>query len=289
MNKLLSIILLIITFNFSYSQKLLTSWSQQNIENYTKEMYDKAQKLTSTELLNKNLNDKSWSEIFLTLNASVNNYSKDTNYLNSLANQLTNETETKIEGTSRLIIWDRIISKDIIFEGKGLVIDNELFTVSGRANQILQNLTKKNFGNVSINSTEKELKNIKKNWLNYLSNKVVEEYKPVEFKNSKIPEISSLNAVNALIISLQDNSIKESITKKCLKNVYNLDELPKEKGSSASYCNPDTYTYAYLGMLFGDEKTDESKNANWWLNFWNENYKNLFWDSEKGIYVTKNK
>jgi len=287
MKKDLFLILLILCSYNSFSQKLLVSWSQQNIENYTKEMYDEAQKLTSAELLNKNLNDKSWSAVFLTLNASVNNYVNDNDYLNSLANQITNKTETKLEGTSRLIIWDRITSKDIIFEGKGLVINNDLFTVSGRANQILQNLTKKNFGYVTINSTEKELENIKKNWLNYLSNKNVEEFKTVEYKNSKIPEISSLNAVNALIISLQDNSIKEMITKKCLKNVYNLDELPKEKGSSASYCNPDTYTYAYLGMLFGDEKTDESKNANWWLNFWNVNHNNLVWNSEKGIYIIK--
>jgi len=288
MNKQI-LILLVITFNFSYSQKLLTSWSQQNIENYTKEMYDEAQKLTSADLLVKNLNDKSWSAVFLTLNASINNYSKDNVYLNSLANQITDKTETKLEGTSRLIIWDRIVTKDIIFEGKGLVIDNDLFTVSGRANQILQNLTKKNFGYVTINSTEKELKALKKKWLSYLSKKNVEEFKPFDYKNSKIPEISSLNAVNALIISLQDNSTKEAITKKCLKNVYKLDEMPKDKGSSANYCNPDTYTYTYLAMLFGDEKTDESKNADWWLNFWNENHKNLVWNSEKGIYIIKQK
>ena len=79
------------------------------------------------------------------------------------------------------------------------------------------------------------------------------------------------------------------VLQKCLKNVYNLDELPKEKGSSASYCNPDTYTKAYLAMLFGDEKLDESKNAIWWLKFWNENYKNIVWSSEKGIYLIEQK
>ena len=106
-----------------FSQKLLVSWSQQNIENYTKEMYDDAQKLTSTELLVKNLNDKSWSNVFLTLNASVNNYSKDSTYLKGLTNQISNSKETILEGTSRLIIWDRIISGDILFEGKGLIIN----------------------------------------------------------------------------------------------------------------------------------------------------------------------
>lgn len=287
MKTTISIIIFLLCFNFSYSQKLLTSWSQQNIENYTKEMYDEAQKLSSTELLEKNLKDNYWSEVFLTLNASVNHHTRDTSYLKSLTNQLTNKTETKLKGTSRLIIWDRISNGDITFEGKGLVIDNDLFTVAGRANQILQNLTSKNFGYVTINSSEKELETLKNKWKDYLDGKSVEEFKPEEFKNSKILEINSLSAVKALIISLQDTPIKQQITKNCLKNVYKLDEMPKEKGSSASYCNPDTYTFSYLGMLFGDKKFDESKNAKWWLDFWNKNQENLLWNSEKGIYEVK--
>lgn len=121
-----------------------------------------------------------------------------------------------------------------------------------------------------------------------MANKAIEEYKSVEYKNSKIPEISSLTAVEALITSLQDNSIKDLITKSCLKKVYKLDEMPKEKGSSASYCNPDTYTFSYLGMLFGDKTFDETKNAKWWQNFWDTNHNNLVWNDETGIYVVKN-
>ena len=134
------LVLLTICSYKSFSQKLLTSWSQQNIENYTKDMYDQAQMLTASELLTKNLIDQSWSAVFLTLNASVNNFSKDSIYLRALANQIDNDAGTKLQGTSRLIIWDRIINSDIIFEGKGLVIDNDLFKVAGRANQILQSL-----------------------------------------------------------------------------------------------------------------------------------------------------
>lgn len=288
MNKSFFLLLLTLCSYTSFSQRLLTSWSQQNIENYTKEMYDEAQKLTTSQLLTKNLNDKSWSAVFLTLNASINNYSKDSTYLKALAEQVANNTETKLEGTSRLIIWDRIITGDITFEGKGLVVDNDLFKVGGRANQILQNLTKKNFGFVTINSTNKELEEMKSKWLNFLSNKTVEEYKSVEYKNSKIPEISSVTAVHALIISLQDNSKKDLITKSCLKKVYQLDEMPKEKGSSASYCNPDTYTFSYLGMLFGDKTYDETKDAKWWQNFWDTNHNKFAWNSESGIYEVKN-
>jgi len=204
-----------------------------------------------------------------------------------LAEQLTNKTETKLKGTSRLIIWDRISNGDITFEGKGLVFDNDLFTVAGRANQILQNLTNKNFGFVTINSNDKELETLKNKWIDHLENKPVEEFKPDEFKNSKIPEVSSLSAVKALIISLQDNPKKEQITKTCLKNVYKLDEMPTDKNLSAMYCNPDSYTFACLGLIFGDEKVDKSKNAKWWLNFWNENQNKLSWNDRKGIYEVK--
>lgn len=283
--KKLIILLILITFGQElYSQKLLTSWSQQDIENYTREMYDNAQMLTTTELLTKNINDDSWSSVFLTLNASVNNYKDNNEYLIALAKQITNIEETKLKGTSRLIIWDRIITGDITFEGKGLIIFNDLFKVCGRANQLLQNLTNKNFGFVNINSTEEELTKLQERWINYLSDKVVQEFNPIEYPNAKIPEVSSLNAVQALIISLQDNPKKDAITKNCLKNVYKLDEMPKEKVSSASYCNPDTYTFGYLGMLFGDEKIDEKKDSKWWLEFWTENHEKLKWNNDSGIY-----
>lgn len=270
-----------------FSQRLLTSWSQQNIENYTKEMYDDAQKLSASQLLEKNLKDQYWSEVFLTLNASINNFQKDTEYQKSLVNQITNQNVTKLKGTSRLIIWDRIASGEITFEGKGLVFENDLFSVAGRANQILQSLTRRNFGYVSVNSTEKDLIILRNKWLDFLNGKSVEDFKADDFKNSKIPEISSLQTVKALIISLQDNSEKDKITKNCLSRIYKLNEMPKEKDSPAVYCNPDTYTFAYLTMLFGEEKRDESKDSKWWMNFWIENQNKLIWNSEKGIYKIK--
>jgi len=90
MNKNLIVALLTFLCSNSYSQKRFLSWGQQNIENYTKEMYDEAQGLSTLDLLSKNINDKSWSGIFLTLNTSLKNYSKDNNYLKELANQITN-------------------------------------------------------------------------------------------------------------------------------------------------------------------------------------------------------
>lgn len=283
-------LLLLISWNVKtvYAQKVLLSWSPQNITNYTKEMYDAAQQLTAAQLLEKNLQDSSWSEIFLTLGASVNNYEKDTNYLRSLAEQITNTTETKLKGTSQLIIWDRIITGDIIFEGKGLVIENDLFTVAGRANQLLQNLCDRNLGYISVKSTPKDLEIMKEQWLAHLNNERTETFRRTEMINAKIPEISSLSAVHALIISLQTSVEKEQITNDCLKTVYKLDKMPGDKNDPAQNCNPDRYTFGYLGILFGDEKTDETKNAEWWLNFWAKHKDKLSWDIDKGIYTVNN-
>lgn len=162
MRKYLLIFILAGCFGNSYSQKVLVSWGQNTIENYTKDMYDAAQKLSPAELLTKNLEANSWSGVFLVLNASINNYAKEATYLKALAGQLTNRTETKLTGTSRLIIWERISSGDILFEGKGLVIENDLFRVAGRANQLLQSLAKKNFGTVTMQTSDQELAELQK-------------------------------------------------------------------------------------------------------------------------------
>jgi len=92
-----ALFIVLFCFQLSFSQKLLMSWSQQNIENYTEDMYNEAQKLSPAQLLEKNKNAVYWSEVFLTMNASVNNYKEDKEYLKSLANQITDIKETKIE------------------------------------------------------------------------------------------------------------------------------------------------------------------------------------------------
>ena len=282
MNKIVIIILVLCCSFNTYSQQVLMSWSQQSIEGLTKDKYDVAQKLTSEQLLQKNLTDETWCDVFLTLNASVNHQSSNKQYLAGLADQITNNKETSLKGTSRLIIWERVITGEIIFEGKGLVIDNDLFKVCGRANQLLQNLTKKNFGYVLIGTTEKELSALKNKWQDFLAGKPVEEFKPAELPKAKIPELTSLTALRALIVSLKDNPRKQEIIKNCLKKVYNLDEMPSDKSSTARLCNPDAYTFGFLGMLTGEKDFDESKAAEWWEKFWNDNKDHLIWDNETG-------
>jgi hypothetical protein len=280
-------ILLLLVLNKAFCQSILVSWSQQNIEGLTKEKYDEAQHLSVEQLVEKNLKDASWCDVFLTLNASVNNYRDNKLYLEKAVNQITVDQEVKLIGTSRLIIWDRIVSNDILFEGKGLVIHNDLFKVSGRANEILQNLTGKNFGYVTSYSSKKDIVELRKRWMDYLSNKEIKEIIPAIQPNAKIAEISSLSAFHAMIVSLNDNPKKNEIVKKCLNNIYQLEKMPDDEASPAQYCNPDRYTFAYLSMLIGDDKFDKSKDAKWWNAFWSKNKNNLSWNSSRGFYEVK--
>ena len=47
-----------------------------------------------------------------------------------------NGKETKLAGTKRLIVWERITSGEILFEGMGREIDDDVFRVAGRANWV---------------------------------------------------------------------------------------------------------------------------------------------------------
>jgi hypothetical protein len=218
----LVIAILVCCFSETYSQKMLMAWGQKDIEGWTKEKWELSQTLTVKQLLDRNLTAGSWGDFFAILNASINNYTTNQEYLNNLVEQITDMTETHLKGTRRLIIWERIISGDIIFEGKGLIIENDIFKVGRRANEILQSLTKKNFGYVSINSTEQDLLGLKNKWLDFFADLPVEEFIRQEYKNAKMDDIASMNAFQALVISVQDNPIKAAITKNCLKTVYNL-------------------------------------------------------------------
>jgi hypothetical protein len=263
---------------------ILFSWSPTDLTGMTKEKFDNAKKWTTKDILNKNLETISWPDTYLLLIAA-NQYKDDKDFIKDLIKQLGNNSEVKLQLTRRLIIWERITHGDILFEGKGMQIDDDLFKVAGRANFILRNITKHNFGLIAINSTTNDLNSLQTKWLEYVDGKKVEEYKkPFESKEKGLDEIKSLSALEALIYSLKSSIEKEALTKTCLKNIYNLDEMPKEKGSSASYCDPDTYTFSLLGILTGDKTFDEKKNYEWWLKWWEENKEKLTWNKEKGIF-----
>src|SRR5690554_607329 len=279
------IILMLIISNSAISQSRLMAWGMDDVEGLTEQVFNNARKINAEQWLIENKNAETWKDVFLAIN-NVAEHKTNKELLLGFAEQITDTTTTKLKGTSRLIIWDRILTKDIIFEGKGIVVENDLFTVAGRANQILQSALGKNFGYVTIDTDYKALQKLREKWINTIQGKKVEEWKKpnLNYENT-IEEITNLKAFEAIILSIQPSAEKELITSNCLKNIYQLDEMPENPGSEA-FCNPDTYSYSYLGMLIGEKPVDKSKDYKYWKKFWEENKNSLKWDNEKGYYVT---
>lgn len=276
---------MLIISNSAISQSRLMAWGMDDVEGLTEQVFNNARKINAEQWLIENKNAETWKDVFLAIN-NVAEHKTNKELLLGFAEQITDTTTTKLKGTSRLIIWDRILTKDIIFEGKGIVVENDLFTVAGRANQILQSALGKNIGYVTIDTDYKALQKLREKWINTIQGKKVEEWKKpnLNYENT-IEEITNLKAFEAIILSIQPSAEKELITSNCLKNIYQLDEMPENPGSEA-FCNPDTYSYSYLGMLIGEKPVDKSKDYKYWKKFWEENKNSLKWDNEKGYYVT---
>jgi hypothetical protein len=279
----LLIIALLVSFSAA-ADGILVSWSPSNLTGMTKEKFDDAKTWTTSDILTRNTAAASWPDTYLLL-VAASQHKEDKNFIRDLIKQITDGTEVKLQLTSRLIIWERITKGDILFEGKGMQVDDDLFKVAGRANFILRNITKSNFGLVALTSSPGDLSDLQSRWMAYAEGKNPAPYQdPYETKDKGLSEIHSLHALEALVASLKPSPEKEALTKACLKKIYQLDEMPKEKGSSASYCDPDTYTFSYLAILTGDKKYDEKKNYEWWLKWWQDNKNKLTWNKEKAIF-----
>jgi hypothetical protein len=210
---------------------------------------------------------------------------EDKGLMKALITQLTNKAKTELKSTSRLIIWERITSGEILFEGKGLQISDDLFTVAGRANWMLRNLAKKNFGYVRPSTSEEELIKLQQKWSHWLSGEQVDEYQnPYATSIEGLEEIRSLEAVEALIVSLSPTSEKESLAKNCRERVSRLGKPPDDSDEPVVLCNPDSYTNRYLTVVTGIKDRHDYA---WWKKWWDTSKNLLAWDRENGIFDVK--
>jgi hypothetical protein len=175
--------LIIIVIYFGWLPKcsaegVLIAWGGgRDVVGVTKEAFEDAKKLPPDEVAKRNLAVKSWGDAYLLLVAASQHKAEKT-LQESLVGQLTDQTNCNLKSTSRLIIWERISSGEILFEGKGLCVADDLFTVAGRANWLLRNLTAKNFGYVRPKSSKEYLNALKQSWEESLAGEEVAEYKP---------------------------------------------------------------------------------------------------------------
>ena len=287
-NKLFSI-LLVFSFCFFAQQVradgILLSWSGRDVQGVTEQSFNEAKQLSVEQISKKNLAVRSWADAYLLI-VAASPRKDDKGLLSSLTSQLTNQSKATLQGTSRLIIWERITSGEILFEGKGFQVSDDLFTVAGRANWILRNLTKKNFGYVKPNTSAEELTNLQQKWTRFFGGEKVEEFKdPYETTEKGLGEIRSREALEALIFALKPNQAKDQTTKDCLQRLYKIDKLPTDESSPASLCSPDTLTHRYLAII---TDVKDKHDYDWWKSWWEKNQSKLEWKREQGKFVVKN-
>lgn len=85
-----------------------------------------------------------------------------------LINRITNKKEVGLTNTADLIIWERVQAKQMQFYGHGGVSHDDLFTVAGRANHLLKQITGEDFGVVSMYSTQEQLVLLQQKWIGWL-------------------------------------------------------------------------------------------------------------------------
>jgi hypothetical protein len=116
-------------------------------------------------MLDKIDNDSNYHYIFLAEYWIAFHY-KD--IIPSLIKRLANKKEVGLANSADLIIWERVQAKQLQFYGHGGVSNDDLFTVAGRANRLLTEITGENFGHVSMYSTQDQLVALQKKWIKWL-------------------------------------------------------------------------------------------------------------------------
>lgn len=260
------------------------SWSPHDLEGMTEQRWNAAKEQSITKVLEAIKKVETWPEAYLCL-LGANQHKDEKALREGLVAQLADQSERRLTRTDRLIVWERISTRDILFEGKGLQIEDDVFTVAGRSNWILRAITKKNFGYVKPNPSAESLRALQDKWTRWLAGHDVPEYvNPYASQVEGLEEIRSLAAVEALILSLQPNKEKDRKTADCLRNVYHLDKLPAEPDAPGRLCSPDPWAYTYLAKV-----TDvaEQHEPTWWAKWWNQNRAALVWDANAARFIAR--
>lgn len=272
------------------ADEILGAWSSRDVPGVTAKDIEAATLLGVEEISRKNLTVDSWPETFL-LMVGANQHKGDKSLLAALVSQIPNRAKAELKNTSRLIIWERITSGEILFEGMGYQISDDLFTVSGRANWMLRNLTGKNFGHVRPNTSEEELTTLHQKWSRWLNGEQVEEQQNQYALSGKESHelkkgITGPETLEALITSLKPHKGRDVRREKCLEIVRSLSGAPSAPTSAVAMeaCESNIQVKAYLGFMTGIKN---NHGYDWWKKWWEANKNQLLWNKEKGIFEVR--
>jgi hypothetical protein len=82
--------------------------------------------------------------------------------------RLSNKTKVGLTNTADLIIWDRIQTGELKFYGHGGGMQEDIFTVAGRASWILNWMTGEDFASVGIELTPSMAIKYQADWVRYI-------------------------------------------------------------------------------------------------------------------------
>lgn len=87
-----------------------------------------------------------------------------------LIRRITNKKEVGLTNSADLIIPERIESGQMKAYGHGTMSQDDLFTIAGRANRLLSQITGEDFGHVYMASTQADLQLLQQKWIQWLKN-----------------------------------------------------------------------------------------------------------------------
>ncbi|MBL4704950.1 MAG: hypothetical protein JKY54_10535 [Flavobacteriales bacterium] len=85
-----------------------------------------------------------------------------------LVTRLSMKKKVGLINTADLIIWDRISTGDLEFYGHGAGMQEDIFTIAGRASWILNELTGEEFAVVHGSLSEEQAEEYKRQWKGYI-------------------------------------------------------------------------------------------------------------------------
>lgn len=74
-----------------------------------------------------------------------------------------------LTNSNDVIIWDRIIAGDLVFYGHGWLINDDIFSVAGRASWLLKESTCLDFGNITMKTSNRNMGKLKKKWIRWVN------------------------------------------------------------------------------------------------------------------------
>ncbi|MEO0473525.1 MAG: hypothetical protein AAF206_28185 [Bacteroidota bacterium] len=78
------------------------------------------------------------------------------------------QQEVGLTQAAGVIIWERVETGDLPLYGPGAEVEDDLFSVAGRANYFLKLLTGEHFGTIKMNAAPIERKEIQARWLDWM-------------------------------------------------------------------------------------------------------------------------